>query len=317
MFSKVFMPHDTVSKDDSMAKVLLVDDDPINMLPLADFLSKSYSVSLMTGANEALDFLSRNDIDVILLDVDMPGMDGYEACLKVKNDLHLKNIPVIFITVKTSQDDTIKGFQCGASYYLEKPYNPEIVSAVVKTVIGESSLRNHLLEKIKKTVGSFGLLNEGCFSFQTLDEADNLSVLLASACPDPGRVVFGLRELFLNAIEHGNLGITYQEKSSLKEKDTWEEEIQLRLNYPENKNKFASVRFERNENEIVFFITDRGTGFDWRPYLHWDPQRAFHTHGRGIAMAKSLYFNDLKFRGSGNDVMAIVSLKKDEKNSQS
>ena len=133
-------------------------------------------------------------------------------------------------------------------------------------------------------------------------------MLLASTCPDPGNRALGLKELFFNAIEHGNLGITYDEKTRLEKEDSWKEELQRRLNLPENQDKYVVVHLERHAHEIVFIITDQGAGFDWRPYETMDPQRMFDSHGRGIAMARSLCFDELRYRGRGNEVMAIISL---------
>ena len=295
--------------DDSRARIIIVDDNPINILPLADFLSNVYEVHVMTSGIEALKFLSENeDVDVILLDVVMPEMNGHETCMKMKEDIKLKHIPIIFITVRASPEDVVEGLYCGASYYLQKPYNEEIVLAVVKSAISESQLRRHLLEEVKSTVGTFGLINEGCFSFQTLDEAHHLAVLLASACPDPNNRALGLKELLFNAVEHGNLGITYDEKTELTRKDIWDVEVRRRAGLPENQDKFVSVRLERSESAVIFTISDQGSGFDWRPFESLDPQRMFHAHGRGIAMAKFLCFDELKYRGVGNEVMAVVYL---------
>ncbi|MBF0140751.1 MAG: response regulator [Magnetococcales bacterium] len=291
-------------------RVLIIDDSPISILPLADFLSKSYNVFLMTSGIDALEFLKSTKVDIIILDVVMPDMDGYETCVKMKENQDLDHIPIIFITVRASPDDVVRGLQCGANYYLEKPYNKDIVLAVIKSAINRSLLRKRLLKNVKDTVGTFGLINEGCFSFRTLDEAHHLAVLLASACPDPGNQALGLKELFVNAVEHGNLGITYGEKTALLRRNLWRIEVKKRLDLPENKNKLSSVRLERKEDEIVFIITDQGSGFDWRPFEYLDAQRAFHTHGRGIAMAKALYFDEIVYRGCGNEVMAIVHLDK-------
>jgi anti-sigma regulatory factor (Ser/Thr protein kinase) len=131
--------------------------------------------------------------------------------------------------------------------------------------------------------------------------------MLAGACPDPERVVIGLTELLLNAIEHGNLGITYDEKTRLNTRESWQAEIKARLALPENRNKCVDFRFERLPTEIRFTIRDEGKGFDWRRFIQIDPRRAFDTHGRGIVMARSFSFSSVDYNELGNEVVARVA----------
>ena len=75
---------------------------------------------------------------------------------------------------------------------------------------------------------------------------------------------------------------------------------------PENTSRVATVEFERKENIIEFIIADQGSGFEWKNYLALNPDRAFDSHGRGIAMAKSISFDQIEFRGNGNEVSVSV-----------
>jgi hypothetical protein len=106
-------------------------------------------------------------------------------------------------------------------------------------------------------------------------------------------------------VEHGNLGITYEEKTALIDAGAWEGEVARRLQLPENCDKRAKIAFERAEGEVRYRIEDCGAGFDWRRYLEISPARAFHTHGRGIAMSRNLSFDRLEYFGAGNQVLAI------------
>src|SRR5205823_7816260 len=139
--------------------------------------------------------------------------------------------------------------------------------------------------QVKKGLGSLRLLEKATFTFQTVDQARDLGALLANTCPDPTGTVIGLTELLVNAVEHGNLGITYEDKSKLFATGGWNDEVRRRLALPENASKHAEVSFERGDGHLQFTIRDQGCGFDWHSYLQIDPQRAFDTHGRGIAMA--------------------------------
>jgi len=110
----------------------------------------------------------------------------------------------------------------------------------------------------------------------------------------------------VNAVEHGNLGITYEEKSRLNEKDQWEGEVKKRMEQPEHSTKRVLISFERTAREVRFLIKDEGAGFDWRPYMAFDPKRVFDSHGRGIAVAAQASFDRLDYRGVGNEVLAVV-----------
>jgi hypothetical protein len=133
-----------------------------------------------------------------------------------------------------------------------------------------------------------------------------LGALLAKACPDPDRVVMGLSELLVNAIEHGNLEIGYEEKSRLLESQGWQAEVDRRLSLPEYTGRIAVVELERSSDAVVFKIHDQGRGFEPGPYLEIDPARVFDAHGRGIAMAKLLSFDELRYKNGGRCAVATV-----------
>jgi hypothetical protein len=157
--------------------------------------------------------------------------------------------------------------------------------------------------------GQIPIGNKGVASFHTIDEALALAKrLVKEVCPDHPDVALGLVELMINAVEHGNLGITYDEKSELGLVEQWDAEIEKRLNLSKNQKKSATIHWERNSEEIVFTIYDQGDGFDWHPYMCADQQRINDLHGRGIAMARVLSFTHLEYQGCGNIVRAVVKL---------
>jgi hypothetical protein len=86
----------------------------------------------------------------------------------------------------------------------------------------------------------------------------------------------------------------------------WEAEVERRLRLPQCIHRYATVEFERRPQEIHVIIKDQGAGFEWEPFLEMTPERAFHTHGRGIARAKILSFDKLEYRGIGNVVEAVI-----------
>ena len=109
-------------------------------------------------------------------------------------------------------------------------------------------------------------------------------------------------------VEHGNLGITYKEKTKLIQDGAWEAELTQRLVLPQYAGRRASVMLTRDNNEIRFVVADQGDGFDWKPFMEFSPDRAFDPHGRGISMARMLSFDNIEYQGNGNTVLATVKL---------
>lgn len=114
--------------------IMIVDDRPANLNYLIDILSeKGYEIRVFPGGKLALQYAERNPPDLILLDINMPEMDGYEVCKRLKAHQDLKNIPVIFISALTDTQEKIKAFECGGVDYVTKPFELEEVRARVRT----------------------------------------------------------------------------------------------------------------------------------------------------------------------------------------
>jgi CheY-like chemotaxis protein/anti-sigma regulatory factor (Ser/Thr protein kinase) len=246
--------------------------------------------------------------DLVLLDRTMPRMNGLELLGRMKRDPRCRTIPVILQTAHVGRDEMIEGIRAGAYYYLSKPYDRDVLMSVVRTAAADSHEIRELQKRLKRGLHVLSLLSEARFAIRTLDEARDLAGVLANACPDPETAVVGLTELLVNAVEHGNLGITYEEKTTLRNCHEWEKEVVRRLALSENASKRVDVHFQRGGGEIHFHIRDEGQGFEWKRYLEIDPRRAFDTHGRGILLARHFSFSALEYRGRGNEVTATVSL---------
>jgi CheY-like chemotaxis protein len=114
--------------------ILIVDDTPANLDVLKGLLSDSYKVKAANSGMKCIKIANHKPIpDLILLDIMMPEMNGYEVCQKLKEDPFTKNIPIIFVTAKSSIEDEIKGFSLGAVDYMTKPISPPLLEARVKT----------------------------------------------------------------------------------------------------------------------------------------------------------------------------------------
>ena len=114
--------------------ILIVDDTPINVGVISGALKDIYKTKVATNGEKALAIASGDEKpDLILLDVMMPGMDGYEVCRRLKADPTTQNIPVIFLTGQTGTEDETKGFEVGAVDYIHKPFSEAVVKARVRT----------------------------------------------------------------------------------------------------------------------------------------------------------------------------------------
>lgn len=120
------------------AKILIVDDSDANIDIFVDILEGIYDLRIATNGEQALRMVAEDTPDLILLDIVMPGMDGYEVCRRLKYHKNIANIPIIFVTVKSEVTDEQKGLVLGAVDYITKPFSPPIVKA---------RIRNHLLLK--------------------------------------------------------------------------------------------------------------------------------------------------------------------------
>lgn len=109
-------------------QILIVDDNPTNIDLLRRFLDdEKYKIAAVTSGEVALKLVEKNPPDLILLDIMMPGIDGYEVCRRLKAHPEYKDIPVIFVTAKTAAEDIKLGFQLGAADYINKPAQQEVV----------------------------------------------------------------------------------------------------------------------------------------------------------------------------------------------
>ncbi len=291
--------------------ILVVDDEPLNLDIIEEFLTgkdQPYTVETANDGIEAMEKLEAdpNKFDVVLLDRMMPRMSGMEVLAKMSAHSELKHIPVILQTAKVSKEDILEGLKAGAYYYLTKPFTSDILHSVVKTAVKDRGYNKALLASLNVTRSSVKLLKNAHFEFRNLDDVRAVSSLIACACADPEKIAMGLSELMINAIEHGNLGIGYDEKSELRKQDLWESEVSKRLELPENIDSFASIDVLNNAEKVEFTITDQGEGFDWSEFMDFDTTRVMDNHGRGIAMANKLYFSKLEYQGKGNIVTVMV-----------
>lgn len=155
--------------------ILIVDDAKENIRILAELLKPEYKVRAAINGEKALEIaFSENPPDLILLDVIMPGIDGYEVCRRLKADPLTKGIPIIFVTGKVNEDEEIFGFNLGAVDYIKKPFNSVVVKARVGMHIELKQYRDYL-ENMSYLDGLTGIPNRRKFN-EYLESTWNLAV---------------------------------------------------------------------------------------------------------------------------------------------
>ena len=295
--------------DELQATLLVVDDQDISIEIILGCLKDSnYTLHTARDGEEAWKLLSESPgtYSAVLLDRLMPHLDGLSVLKKMKSHQDLKQIPVIFQTSLTKEEEIIEGIEAGAYYYLKKPLEKKILKVIVKAAVSEYEQYKSLFKQALEMADAVRFLRTGEFEFRTLEEGNKLATLAANLCPESKMIVVGLWELIENAVEHGNLGISYEEKSRLNDNDHLEAEIRRLLLLPENASKVVTLAVEKTEDEIHFTIQDQGDGFDWELYMDFSPERVFDSHGRGIAVANNFGFDCIEYQGCGNRVLAVV-----------
>jgi len=129
---------------DDRKTILIVDDTETNIDILLEILDDEYDILVSLDGESALEIVQEEKIDLILLDIMMPEMDGYEVCSVLKSLESTVDIPVVFITAKTDEDSIEKAYECGGIDYITKPFKPRELTARVRTQIKLKGLMDHL-----------------------------------------------------------------------------------------------------------------------------------------------------------------------------
>ncbi len=132
------------------SKILVVDDEPFNVELLEGMLSTDYDILTAYNGNEALEQVEKNSPDLILLDIMMPGLNGYEVCRRLKNNDTTISIPVVMVTALTEKKDRIKAIESGADDFLSKPVDQLELKARVKSLLRVKEYYDALMAEKEK-----------------------------------------------------------------------------------------------------------------------------------------------------------------------
>ncbi|WP_445435974.1 GGDEF domain-containing protein [Candidatus Borreliella tachyglossi] len=168
-------------------KLLLVDDTPTNLDLLIDILQDGYEIRVAVNGFDALKQVEIASPDLILLDVVLPDISGYEVCRRLKSDPETKDIPIIFISSRDSTDAQLEGFNVGGVDYILKPFNGRIIDARIKTHLELKRLRDHF-KNLSRIDGLTQIPNRRFFT-------DKFAKSWARALEHKERVIVGMLDI--------------------------------------------------------------------------------------------------------------------------
>ncbi|GMU43134.1 MAG: diguanylate cyclase [Xanthomonadales bacterium] len=152
----------TTATSSERPRILVVDDQPANIQTLYQVLKGDYDVAMATDGSQAIALCQRRPPDLVLLDVVMPGIDGFEVCKRLKADSATRDVPVIFVTARDSTEDETQGLEVGAVDFITKPVNPPVVRARVRTHV-ELKRQADFLRSMAFNDGLTGVANRRWF----------------------------------------------------------------------------------------------------------------------------------------------------------
>ncbi len=228
---------------------------------------------------------------------------GLKDLVRVKRSRKTESIPVIMLDTNSQHEKQLEAIRKGACQIVESTNNVQQLKLAFLSGLGSTHSLNRLEVMLKNHKNSLEHLTHATFIFRTIAEAHNLAQTLSLACLEVNRVAMGLTEILVNAVEHGNLGFSFEDKTWHHDNNTWQIEIEKRQNSSESKNKYVTIQVAQNDQMIIFTVTDQGTGFDYAKYMSIDPEQVEQNHGRGISLARLVAFEKLEYHPPGNKVV--------------
>ena len=170
--AKKATPPDSNSLKPADGNILIVDDDPVNLKVLQAILEEEYRVLTVTSANEALENIHRHSWDLVISDVMMPNMSGYELTIKIREQFEISELPILLLTARNQVEDISTGFKSGANDYLAKPVNTLELKARVRALI---NLKFSIQELLRIEAAWLQAQIQPHFLFNTLNTIASLS----------------------------------------------------------------------------------------------------------------------------------------------
>ncbi|MBN2519451.1 MAG: response regulator [Bacteroidales bacterium] len=291
-------------------KILIVEDDLLFRTYVKNIIkSLGYDCIEAENGKKGLEQFMAEKPHLIISDIQMPGMSGIEMLQKIRE---MKS-EVIFVvmTFFDSEEWAIKALNAGANNYLKKPINKDKLVHLLKKYYTIAQSRT-----ASRDINNMIVNKEFVLKFKSSIEVVPVIVEylikesgIANYMMNTAGIELGLNEIITNSVEHGNLGITYDEKSNALNKGTYEKLYIERLTNNILSEKSVTIKFKTDEKHFEWEITDEGEGFEWKkvpdPIVE-DNKEGFH--GRGIFLSR-FQFDEMEYLGKGN----IVKLRKYKK----
>jgi CheY-like chemotaxis protein len=285
-----------------MTHLLIIDSEPTQLIALEAVIKGwGHGCSTAGDAAGARQRLEENDFayDAVLLDWGLPNGEGLGLLEWIKRRPEGSDLEVIIQSRREVPQDIRDAIHRGAYYYLTKPYEWPQLRALIQAAESSRDLKRSLKRRVSEIQDIVRLLDTAKLELRHLDEAEVVAAHLGAAAGDP-QLGIAVLELLINAVEHGNLGISYEEKSDLRESGRYERELEERLTAEEHREKLVTVILTREGDHLDILISDCGAGFDYEKFLSFDQNRIFDSHGRGVLLARGLL--EVEYLPPGNQV---------------
>ena len=197
-------------------RILCVDDERLNRTIVRDMLSSArFMVLEAENGEEALNILKQHKIDVILLDINMPGMSGFDVCRRIKADERTRHIPIIMITALTATEDRIKGIEAGAEDYINKPFSEAEVLARINMLLKVKELNEKLIDAYTtiKSLTVFGEAIIQTFQPSDFDLLFSIDSIVSQLISKNGGAVSRPTDIILGVAEDSNNCLFYRYSS--------------------------------------------------------------------------------------------------------
>ena len=160
--AQTYMPEHDVKEEVREANIsLLIIEDNADMLHfLASYFSPKYNVYTATNGEEGLRLLAKYSIQLVVSDVMMPVMDGYELCRRIKSDINTSHIPIILLTARSDSSDMLQGYKCGAEAYVMKPFDPQMLDMQVANIINTQRQQQERFSNGTESVNDEDVIND-------------------------------------------------------------------------------------------------------------------------------------------------------------
>ncbi len=292
-----------------MVRILIIDDEKAvrDVLKIA-LTEQGYETIEANNGKKGIELFKQNNPEIVLTDVMMPEMTGLEFTRFIKE--MNTDTDVIVMTGYGTEEVVIEALHAGASNYIKKPISFEDLFAIIDRILTKRKHRKRVepakdavvFEKKDLVIGNdhstvWGAVNQLLFNMHSGIDRNLVEGMR-----------IGLYEIIINAIEHGNLAISYEEKSHALKNNSYVQLLEERKNRADQQEKKILISSTYDHEQIIITIKDDGAGFNYGELPETkSPETMLATHGRGIFLT-SLYFDSLDFLESGNTVRLIKKL---------